>query len=132
MGGSDSWPKRPPIESLHLLSRIEDGALEDGAQFVSRANFGNAVGTWNAPDPSGAYAAKPGEWIIVQADLGRHEDDDDDDDTVAVTFACWKVSDGYAVAITPMAQASVRVPIISGIPWPADDDWKQQALWYGE
>lgn len=125
------FPKSGPPESLHQLADLEHSgieALEDGPAFVAWANFGNAVGTWNAVDNEGSWQCAPGEWIIALAELGR--DDDDDGDTLDVAFACWRVEDGYAVMITGYGGAKARIPAVSGIPWP--EAFNEARLWYGE
>lgn len=124
------FPRSGPPESLHHFADLEhsgiDG-LDDGPTFVRWANFGNAVGTWNAVDEEGAWQCAPGEWLIALAELGR--DDNDYGDTLDVAFACWRVEDGYAVMITPYRDRA-RIAEVSGIPWP--DALREARLWYGE
>ncbi|MDC0716162.1 hypothetical protein [Nannocystis bainbridge] len=125
------FPKSGPQESLHQFADLEFSGiteLDDGPRFVQWANFGNAVGTWNAVDDDGSWQCVPGAWIVALCELGR--DDDDFGNTLDVAFACWRVEDGYAVMITPYGGAATRIPAVSGIPWP--EAFKESRLWYGE
>lgn len=138
-GNLADWPRNPPLESLFLLKDAPSGFGDDednpasGKAFVSGSNFGNAIGTWNARDEEGRWACEPGEWILALADLARGGDEDGEDgEGVGVAFACWKVAEGYAVAITRYGAASKRLPAILGMAWPGGDAWKTASLWYGE
>jgi hypothetical protein len=126
-----AWPKSPPINSIHLLPKL-DGAegLDDPEAFMARANFGNAVGTWNTRDEEASWACEPGQWLIIRAELVREEDEGDG---VALAFACWKVEEGFAVAIVDYGKAPAWLPSIMGLDaWPAQGSWKEASVWYGE
>ena len=129
-----AWPKSPPIDSIHLLPKDDgSGWLDDPESFMSNANFGNAVGTWNARDREGNWAGEPGQWMIIQAELAREEDEEDGRDGVAVTFAGWKVEEGLAVAVLDYGKAKEWLPRIMGLDaWPAQGAWKEASVWYGE
>ena len=128
------FPKLGPVESLHLLPEVSPsvGTLADGEALVQWANFGNAVGTWKARDREGQWACTPGAWLIAMADLSNSNDEDDDEwgsPAVEVAFGCWKVAEGYAVAIMHNRQAATRLPPLLGVAWPTT--WETGELWYG-
>lgn len=124
------FPSAGPLESLHRFepARLSDiERLDDGPAFIRWANFGNAVGAWNAVDEEGRWQCEPGSWILALCELGR---DDGDGDTTDVAFACWRVEEGYAAMITPYSDAEARITAVSGIAWP--ETFHEARLWYGE
>ncbi len=129
-----TFPSRGPLESLHRFEGLRDtgiGPLDDGPKLVQWANFGNAVGTWNAYDEEGRWQCDPGAWVVALCELGRNGDDGY---TIDVAFACWRVEDGYAVMITPWkppySDVMTRIVAVSGIAWP--ETFTEARLWYGE
>ena len=129
-----AWPKRPPIDSIHLFPKADAAEWLDAPRsLMGSANFGNAVGTWNARDREADWACEPGQWMIIRAELLREEQEADGADGVAVAFAGWKVEEGLAVAVMDYSKAKEWLPPIMGLDaWPAPDAWKEESVWYGE
>ncbi len=134
MWSREDLGKPPPSHRvLETLLLIPDAGmkydsareLDDPNVVVGSSLYGDLIGEWNASDDCAAWACKPGSWIIIAADLAR-----DDETPTSVTFAVWRVTDGYAVLVTDPAHDHARVPAVMGMPWPSK--WKNAKVWYGE
>lgn len=134
------WSHDPPVPTLYRMKNplgYSDEILADPKVFVDYANFGGAVGTWNA-NGSGRWCASPGEWILVDVELVQEQAEQDPDyfegdpgAYVYVVFALWRTSDGWAAAVWPPSDVDALAAIIGLDGWPAEG-WQPATVWYGE
>lgn len=135
-----AWSDDPPVP-LISLQRITDAEAirltRDPKALVDYANFGGAVGTWNA-NGEGRWASSPGEWIVVDVELVQEQAEQDPDyyedapgSWVYIIFALWKVAEGWACAIWSPQETDHLAMIMGLEAWPAEG-WQATRVWYGE
>lgn len=138
-GKLKGWPSSPPVSTLYQQNnplRTSAKVLSAPKSLVDYCNF-EAVGTWNAKG-HGRWLASPneGDWIIVLADLQQEQFDPDADEDfgggqVAVAFALWRVTEGYAAAVWNKWDTATLASLIGLDAWPAEG-WADVSVWYGE
>jgi len=132
------WSEDPPV-SLISAQRITDAhAIEltsDPAALVNYANFGGAIGTWNA-NGEGRWTSSPGEWIVVDVELAQEQAQESGFDKapgsyVDVVFALWRIQGGWVCGVWS-PNDSEALAIIMGLErWPREG-WVATKVWYGE
>lgn len=131
-----SWPKNPPLPSLYLMKNPDgySGAVTtDARTLVEYANFGSAVGTWNAKGTA-RWACAPDEWIVADVSLVQEQADEDGEDApgnyVDLLLAMWRVEEGWAAAILKSGDAAWMQELIGLAEWPSLG--RHSEVWYGE
>jgi hypothetical protein len=113
--------------------------LKDPKVFVDYCRFHGSVGTWNA-NGEGQWLAEPGKWILVDVELVQEQADGSDDyddegggggNYVSVTFALWKVKEGWLAAVWEPSKHAVLAKLIGFKTWPKKG-WQPCKVWYGE
>lgn len=138
-GKVNGWPNNPPVSTLYQQKnplRTAATVLTSPKSLVSYCNF-EAVGTWNSKGPARWLAsANAGDWIIVLADLQQEQFDPDADEDfgggqVAVAFALWRVTEGYAAAVWNKWDTAGLAKVMGLDAWPTEG-WAEATVWYGE
>lgn len=134
------WSDDPPVPTIsrqRLDDREADGYTRDPRALVEYANFGGAIGTWNA-NGEGRWVSSPGEWILVAVELVQEQAEGDSDDFedspgswVSVLFALWRIAEGWACAVWRPADAEVLATIM-GLDALPSEGWVATRVWYGE
>lgn len=134
------WSDDPPVPTISRQRMTDDEGrtlTSDPKALVDYANFGGAIGTWNAHG-EGRWVASPGEWILVDVELVQEQAEEDPDyfeeapgSWVNVLFALWRVAEGWVCAVWRPADAAVLATIMGLDALPADG-WVATRVWYGE
>ena len=133
-----TWASDPPLTALYRqrdpLLHSKD-VFTDPKMLLDYANFGNAIGTWNA-NGEARWQCSPDEWIIADVDLVQEQADDEwgdegGGDYVSVVFALWKVEDGYAAAVCRPNERPLLASVMGIGEWPSEG-WQDAKVWYGE
>ena len=134
-GNLASWPRRPPVPVLASMrdpQEHDERVLQSAAALVSYANFGAAIGTWNA---SGSADWTGGDgWIIASVDLSQEQAEDGYEgpgDYVSLLLGLWRLSDGWAAAVLRSGERELMARLVGLEGWP-EQGWKTEAVWYGE
>jgi hypothetical protein len=141
-----TWASRPPFSVIYQQRNPlghSKQILSDANKLLDYANFGGAIGTWNAKGPAD-WLNSPGEWIIVDAELvqeqaeGQDDYFDDEDgeggfggNYVDVVIALWKVEEGWAAAVWRPSDRDLLAKLMGLPAWPSKG-WKKCEVWYGE
>ena len=141
VGDLAKWPQHPPIQSLYQMKSplaYSDKVLTDAKTLVEYANFGSAIGTWNAKGTA-TWACAPGDWIIAEVSLVQEQADDSDDgddgeggggDRVAMLLAVWRIEEGAAASVLHREDRELLRTLIGLSAWPKLD--QRSEVWYGE
>lgn len=131
-----SWPRDPPV---NMLARMPDpGAYDEDVMLTAKAlveyaNFGNAIGTWNARGE--ASRARGEGWILAAVNLTQEQADEDGEDApgnyVSLILAVWRLSDGWAAAVLRDTEHELAARLIGLDAWPAEG-WVNEEVWFGE
>lgn len=134
-GDLAKWPRSPPVTTLARVRdphQHDEKVLTSASALVGYANFGNAIGTWNA---NGTAAWVGGEgWILASVDLTQEQADDGYEgvgDYVSLLLAVWRVRDGWAAAVLRSGEQELAAKLLGLEGWPADG-WQTESVWYGE
>ena len=99
-GNLARWPSSGPVPTLVKVRdprQHDEAVFSSAAALVGYANFGAAIGTWNA---RGAAEFVGGEgWILASVELRQEQADDGYEgpgDEVSLLLAVWTLSDGWA------------------------------------
>jgi hypothetical protein len=139
-GNLKQWPKSPPVTTLLQVDdphRYDRDVLTKASALVSYANFGNAIGTWNAGGDA-RWVCGSG-WILAEVELVQEQAGDDwgDDegggggDYVDMLLAVWQLSDGWAAAVLETDKRGLAVSLMNLADWPSEG-WQTERVWYGE
>ena len=132
------WSEEPPMSLISAQRISEEEAVRltaDPKALVDYANFGGAVGTWNA-NGEGRWSASEGQWIVVDVELVQEQAEDSGLDDgpgsyVDVIFALWRIQGGWACGVWS-PRDSEALAIIMGLDrWPREG-WLATKVWYGE
>ena len=136
VGDLAKWPQHPPIQSLYQMKSplsYSDQVLTDAKTLVEYANFGSAIGTWNAKGTA-AWTCAPGDWIIAEVSLVQEQADEDSEDgpgdRVDVLLAVWRIEEGAAAAVLHREDRELLRTLIGLSAWPKLD--QRSEVWYGE
>lgn len=134
-GNLARWPSNPPVSTLAKVRdpRDHDETLfQSAAALLRYANFGAAIGTWNAGGTAQWVGGE--DWILASVDLTQEQADDGYEgsgDYVSVILAVWRLEDGWAAAILRDTERALAAALL-GLPgWP-EQGWSAERVWYGE
>lgn len=134
-GNLAKWPSDPPVSALLQMRDPhdhDDKVFQSAAALVSYANFGSAIGTWNARG-TGSWTGGEG-WILASVDLTQEQADDDYEgsgDYVSLILALWKLSNGWAAAVLRSDEQALAARLVGLDGWP-EAGWQEEPVWYGE
>jgi hypothetical protein len=139
-GELGQWSETPPVPLISAQRITDDEAIrltQDPKALVAYANFGGAIGTWNA-NGDGRWNASPGAWIVVDVELIQEQAEADPDyfgdapgAYVDVVFALWRIQGGWAAGVWSPADCEALAIIMGLEHWPRDG-WQATRVWYGE
>lgn len=136
-GNLNAWPSNPPVPTLLQIADPKDhgpDVLKKASALLQYANFGNAIGTWNAGGEARFASGK--DWILANVSLVQEQASDDDDDegcpgdSVDMLLAVWRLSDGWAAAVLDSNAEDFLMRLMGLDAWPTK--WKTERVWYGE
>jgi len=123
-GNLNAWPSNPPIPTLLQIANPKDhgpDVLKKASALLQYANFGNAIGTWNAGGEARFASGK--DWILANVSLTQEQAQD-------MLLAVWRLSDGWAAAVLDSHAEDLLTRLIGLDAWPSK--WKTERVWYGE
>lgn len=128
------WPRRPPLASLYLMKNpalYSDAVMTDAKTLVEYANFGSAIGTWNA-NGTASWTCAPAEWIIASVSLTQEQAEDGDapGDHVNLLLALFRTEEGVAAAVLPSGERELLRQLIGLEAFPTLA--QHSKVWYGE
>jgi hypothetical protein len=129
-----SWPSNPPVTTLLKVRdprEHDEAVLRSAKSLVGYANFGNAIGTWNARG-TGRWVGGA-DWILAQVGLTQEQagDEEASGDYVSLILAVWQLEDGWAAAVFRSDERELAMTLMGKAAWP-EAGWQEEAVWYGE